>query len=49
MHPPTITHEHMSQTEYDTTAIEDGLVRLPVGIAHPLDIMAGLNQVLAKL
>ena len=49
MHPHTITHEHMSQAEHDTTGIDDGLIRLSVGLADPQDIIADPDQVLAKL
>ncbi|MDR3573964.1 MAG: aminotransferase class I/II-fold pyridoxal phosphate-dependent enzyme [Anaerolineaceae bacterium] len=49
MHPRTITHEHMSQAERDATGIDDGLIRLSVGLEDPQDIIADLDQALGKL
>ena len=49
MHPRTITHEHMTQAERDTAGIDDGLIRLSVGLENPDDILADLDQALAKL
>jgi methionine-gamma-lyase len=48
MHPRTITHEHMSQEERDRAGIDDGLVRLSVGLEDPRDIIADLEQALSK-
>jgi cystathionine beta-lyase/cystathionine gamma-synthase len=49
MHPRTITHEHMTQAERDAAGIDDGLIRLSVGLESPKDIIADMNQALAKL
>jgi methionine-gamma-lyase len=49
MHPRTITHEHMTQEERDVAGIDDGLIRLSVGLENPENIMADLEQALAKL
>ena len=49
MHPRTITHEHMTQAERDKAGIDDGLIRLSVGLEEPDDIIADLDQALAKL
>jgi len=49
MHPRTITHEHMSQQERDEAGIDDGLIRLSVGLENPEDILQDLDQALAKL
>lgn len=49
MHPRTITHEHMSQAERDAAGIDDGLIRLSVGLEDPQDILTDLDQALAKL
>ncbi len=49
MHPRTITHEHMTQAERDAAGIDDGLIRLSVGLENPDDIIADLDQALAKL
>jgi methionine-gamma-lyase len=49
MHPRTITHEHMTQEERDKAGIDDGLIRLSVGLEDPADIIADLDQALSKL
>jgi methionine-gamma-lyase len=49
MHPRTITHEHMTQEERDEAGIDDGLIRLSVGLENPEDIIADLDQALARL
>ncbi len=49
MHPRTITHEHMTQQERDEAGIDDGLIRLSVGLEDTQDIIADLDQALAKL
>ncbi len=49
MHPRTITHEHMTQEERDAAGIDDGLIRLSVGLESAEDIIADLEQALAKL
>ena len=49
MHPRTITHEHMTQEERDLAGIDDGLVRLSVGLESPDDLIADLDQALAKV
>ncbi len=49
MHPRTITHEHMTQEERDEAGIDDGLIRLSVGLENPEDIIADLDQALSRL
>ena len=49
MHPRSITHEHMTQAERDIAGIDDGLVRLSVGLENPEDIIADIEQALAKV
>ena len=49
MHPATITHEHMTPAERAAAGIDDGLIRLSVGLENPEDIMTDLEQALAKL
>jgi cystathionine beta-lyase/cystathionine gamma-synthase len=49
MHPRTITHEHMTQVERDKAGIDDGLIRLSVGLEKPDDLIADLDQALEKL
>lgn len=49
MHPRTITHEHMTQEERDLAGIDDGLIRLSVGLESPDDLIADLDQALSKV
>ena len=49
MHPPTITHEHMTSEERQAAGIDDGLIRLSVGLENPEDIISDLDQALDKL
>lgn len=49
MHPPTITHEHMTPEERAAAGIDDGMIRLSVGLENPEDLIADLDQALAKL
>jgi len=49
MHPATITHEHMTPAEREAAGIDDGLIRLSVGLENPEDIIADLTQALARL
>jgi cystathionine beta-lyase/cystathionine gamma-synthase len=47
MHPPTITHEHMTPEERAEAGIDDGLIRLSVGLEDPVDLISDLDQALA--
>lgn len=49
MHPPTITHEHMTPEERAAAGIDDGLIRLSVGLEDPQDIIADMDQALEKV
>lgn len=49
MHPATITHGHMSAEERKAAGIDDGLIRLSVGLENPQDIIADLEQALSSL
>jgi cystathionine beta-lyase/cystathionine gamma-synthase len=49
MHPATITHEHMTPAERAAAGIDDGLIRLSVGLENPEDIIADLEQALGTL
>jgi cystathionine beta-lyase/cystathionine gamma-synthase len=49
MHPPTITHEHMTPEERAAVGIDDGLIRLSVGLEDSEDIIADLEQALDRL
>ncbi|MGD2156288.1 MAG: aminotransferase class I/II-fold pyridoxal phosphate-dependent enzyme [Anaerolineales bacterium] len=46
MHPASITHEHLTPEERQAAGIEDGLIRLSVGLENPEDIIDDLNQAL---
>lgn len=48
MHPPTITHGHLSQEEREQAGIADGLIRLSVGLEDPRDIIRDLDQALGE-
>jgi methionine-gamma-lyase len=49
MHPATITHEHLTPRERAAAGIDDGLIRLSVGLEDPQDIIADLEQALGNL
>ena len=49
MHPATITHEHMTPEERAAAGIDDGLIRLSVGLEDPVDIITDLDKALTKL
>ncbi|MBN1995477.1 MAG: PLP-dependent transferase [Anaerolineae bacterium] len=44
MHPPTITHEHLTPKERVAVGIDDGLIRLSIGLEDPADIITDLNR-----
>lgn len=46
MHPPTITHEHMTPAERAKAGIADGLIRLSVGLEDPNDLIRDLDRAL---
>jgi methionine-gamma-lyase len=48
MHPATITHEHMTPEERAEAGIDDGLIRMSVGLEDVGDIIADLEQALAR-
>jgi O-acetylhomoserine (thiol)-lyase len=47
IHPATTTHSQLTPEEQLRTGVTDGYVRLSIGIEHPDDIIADLNQALA--
>lgn len=49
MHPATITHEHMTPEERAAIGIDDGLIRLSVGLEDLNDLIADLDQALSKI
>ena len=48
IHPASTTHSQLSTEEQLATGVSDGYVRLSVGIEHIDDILADLEQALAK-
>ncbi|MBE3518811.1 MAG: methionine gamma-lyase [Firmicutes bacterium] len=48
-HPASMTHSVLTPEERQAAGISEGLVRLSVGLEHPDDIIADLQQGLAKL
>ncbi len=46
MHPPTITHEHLTPKERLKAGIDDGLIRLSVGLENPEDLIRDLDRAL---
>jgi methionine-gamma-lyase len=49
MHPATITHEHMTPEERAAAGIDDGLIRMSVGLEDPQDLIADLEGALTRL
>jgi methionine-gamma-lyase len=49
MHPRTITHEHMTDEERLEAGVDDGLIRLSVGLEDPVDIICDLDRALTYL
>ena len=49
MHPPTITHEHMTLEERAAAGIDDGLIRLSVGLEDSQDIIADLEHAMREV
>jgi O-acetylhomoserine (thiol)-lyase len=47
IHPATTTHSQLTQDEQLQTGVTEGYVRLAVGIEHPDDIIADIDQALA--
>ncbi len=46
IHPATTTHSQLSQDDMAATGVTDGYVRLSIGIEHPDDILADIEQAL---
>ncbi|MEM8551771.1 MAG: O-succinylhomoserine sulfhydrylase [Pseudomonadota bacterium] len=47
-HPATTTHKNLSQDARDALGIDNGLLRLSVGLEAPADIIADLTQALDR-
>jgi O-acetylhomoserine (thiol)-lyase len=48
IHPATTTHSQLTKEEQLRTGVTEGYVRLSIGIEHIDDIVADLEQALAK-
>ncbi len=49
IHPASTTHRQLSEVDQRAAGVKPGLVRLSVGLEHIDDILADLDQALAKL
>ena len=49
MHPATITHEHLTHEERQAAGIDDGLIRLSVGLENVDDLLDDLSKALDSL
>ena len=49
LHPASTTHRQLTKEELVQAGVPENLVRLSVGIEHPDDIIADLDQALAKI
>jgi len=49
IHPATTTHSQLTPEDQAATGVSDGYVRLSVGIEHIDDIIADVEQALAKV
>ena len=47
-HPATMTHANLAPEERARLGIADGLIRLSVGLETPADLIADLDQALAR-
>jgi O-acetylhomoserine (thiol)-lyase len=48
IHPASTTHSQLTETEQLTTGVTPDLVRLSVGLEHPDDLIADLDQALGR-
>jgi O-acetylhomoserine (thiol)-lyase len=48
IHPASTTHSQLTPEERDMTGVSEGYVRLSIGLEHPDDIIADIDQALAK-
>uniref|UniRef100_UPI003B3BC1D1 PLP-dependent transferase n=1 Tax=Bosea sp. (in: a-proteobacteria) TaxID=1871050 RepID=UPI003B3BC1D1 len=49
VHPATTTHQRFTPEVRAAMGVGDGLVRLSIGLEHPDDLIADLEQALAKV
>ena len=48
IHPATTTHSQLTEEELLAAGVTPGYVRLSIGIEHPDDIIADLDQALSQ-
>ncbi len=48
IHPASTTHSQLSAEDQAASGVTPGYVRLSVGLEHPDDILADIEQALAK-
>ena len=48
-HPASTTHGKLTEEERAKVGITPGLIRISVGLEHPDDILADIEQALAKI
>ena len=48
-HPATTTHQRLSENDREHLGIDDGMVRISVGLEHPEDIQNDIEQALATI
>ncbi|MEC9207507.1 MAG: PLP-dependent transferase, partial [Pseudomonadota bacterium] len=48
-HPATTTHQRLSSKDRARIGIDDGMVRLSVGLEDPLDVRDDLEQAFAAV
>ncbi|MEC7488932.1 MAG: O-succinylhomoserine sulfhydrylase [Pseudomonadota bacterium] len=48
-HPATTTHQRLTAEERDSLGLDDGMVRLSVGLEHPEDVQDDLEQAFAEV
>ena len=49
LHPASTTHRQLTKEELEQAGVPENLVRLSVGIENPDDIIADLDQALARI
>ncbi|MEO7174991.1 MAG: PLP-dependent transferase, partial [Saprospiraceae bacterium] len=47
-HPASTTHSKLSPAERQSVGITDGLIRLSIGLEHPIDILGDIENALSQ-
>ena len=48
IHPASTTHSQLTEEDRALTGVSEGYVRLSIGLEHPGDIIADIDQALAQ-